>query len=430
MGRSLTPQRIGIGCALLIAAAFTALQLTAVTGRDSPDSKNYVSHALSLSGEPRAEATARTIDYVCADQGGRPPGWIPWASDPPATETSEECFRRLTESAAYWTEHGNTSGMTGPFFNSRYMAIFEARPGYPLLLVPFVSAFGLSWGIWLAGIAVTVAGSLLVLATLRVAGASWPAALAGQALYLALPTGTTAMRPMSEGLTLACVAAVVLGCALALNGNRRAGPLVVAGGLVLAFATRYSQAVLLAVALTAASAGLSWYRRRRGGPWRPALGLFVLCGLLTVATYAATLLLGWPGREESMQDLLTHHYQSPDVADPWPGFLERERAFWPAWFRHQLARPVLLVALALAAWALARRPSALGLVAVATAAAGVLNQAGHPNLAMIGHRLVVLVWFLPILVIPMLISRPGSGSSPPVGAASRDAVGVRRAEHG
>ena len=85
MGRSLTPQRIGIGCALLIAAAFAGLQLTAVTGRDTPDSKNYISYALSLSGEHRAGATARTIDYVCADQGGRSLGWIRWASDSPAT---------------------------------------------------------------------------------------------------------------------------------------------------------------------------------------------------------------------------------------------------------------------------------------------------------------------------------------------------------
>ncbi|MEV6207039.1 hypothetical protein [Kitasatospora sp. NPDC051914] len=412
MGRSLPPHRIGTGCAVLLAVAFTGVQLTAVTGRDSPDSRNYISHALSLSGESRARATARTIDYVCADPGGGRLTWIPWTADTSAAETADECGKRLTASAAYWLEHGNTSGMTGPFLNHRYMAIFEARPGYPLLLVPFVSVFGLAWGIWLAGLAVTLAGSLLVLAALRVAGAPWPAALCGQALYLALPTGTTAMRPMSDGLAMAGAATVVLGATLALNGRRRAGPLVVTGGAVLVFVTRYSQALLLTAALTVALAALVGHRRLRRRPLRPAADLLVLCALLTAAMYAAALLLGWPGGEESVQDLLTDHYRIPDVADPWRRFLEQELGFWPAWFRLQLADPVLLLALGLSAWALVRRPSSFGLVAAATAAAGVLNQAGHPNPAMAtGPRLIVLVWFLPVLVLPTL-GRRRTGAPP------------------
>lgn len=61
-------------------------------------------------------------------------------------------------------------------------------------------------------------------------------------------------------------------------------------------------------------------------------------------------------------------------------------------------------------------------VALAAGAAGLLNQAGHPNLdQLIGHRLIVFVWLLPVLAVPLLLDRPvapasasGRGPSPDV----------------
>lgn len=210
-------QHLGLAGLLVIAVAFTALQLTAVTGRASPDSKNYLSYALSLSGESRAEAGRRAIAYSCESGQHAPLGTIPWTSRKAAGETEAQCVRRLTDSVAYWTRNGNTSGMTAPFANQRFMAIFEARPGYPLFLVPFVTAFGAVWGLWLAGLLVALAGAVCVLLTLRAAGASRRAGLAGAALYLALPTGTVAMNPLSDGLSLALGTVVVLGCTLLLR---------------------------------------------------------------------------------------------------------------------------------------------------------------------------------------------------------------------
>lgn len=396
MRRRITGSSAGILCTMLVMAVFVGFQLTSLTGRDSPDSKNYLSYALRLSGESRDAATAEAIDYTCADE--------------PDSRLVQECVRKLTRSAAYWTRHGNTSGMTGPFFNSRFMAIYEARPGYPLLLVPFIAAFGLVLGVWLAGVTVTLAGSLFVLATLRAAGANRPAALCGQILYLTLPNAAIAMLPMADGLTLACTAAVALGCTLVLDEERRtAGTALVTGGLLVAFLARYSQALLLAVALAAACAGLARYRRHHGRSPRAALRLFLLCGGLALAMQLTTYVLDWPSGYDSAQDLLTHHYQSPDVADPWPRFLAAEGTFWSAWTDHQLKDPLLLIMLALAACSVIRRPTHLGLNAAATAAGGVLNQAGHPNLDMLaGQRLIVLVWFLPVLTVPLLLTaRPG-----------------------
>ncbi|QNE75815.1 hypothetical protein F0344_15305 [Streptomyces finlayi] len=398
MRRRITRSRAGILCAVLVMATFVGFQLTSLTGRDSPDSKNYLSYALRLSGESRASATAQAIDYTCADEADSP--------------RVRACVRELTASTAYWTRHGNTSGMTGPFFNSRFMSIYEARPGYPLLLVPFISVFGLVLGVWLAGVAVALAGSLFVLATLRAAGANRVAALCGQILYLTLPTGAVAMLPMADGLTLACTAAVALGCTLVLNGDqgkyrdrRTAGTVLVVAGLLVAFLARYSQALLLAVALAVGFAGLAAYRKSRDRSPQPAFGLFLLCGGLAVAMQLTTYALGWPSGHDSAQDLLTHHYQRPDVPDPWPGFLSAEGTFWAAWADHQLKDPLLLITLALAACATLRHPTYLGLIAAVTAMGGVLNQAGHPNLDMLaGQRLIVLVWFLPVLTVPLLLT--------------------------
>ncbi|MFD3647881.1 hypothetical protein ACFWVT_12680 [Streptomyces cyaneofuscatus] len=432
-------KHLGLIGMLLIAVAFAGLQLTAVTGRASPDTKNYLSYALSLSGEGRAEAGRRAIDYSCASQQHGPLDSIPWTSRKIAGESEEQCVRRLNDSVAHWSRNGNTSGMIAPFANHRFMAIFEARPGYPLFLVPFVTVFGAMWGLWLAGLVVALAGSVCVLLTLRCAGASRRAGLAGQALYLALPTGTVAMNPLSDGLSLALGTAVVLGCTLLALDRPRTGAALVVGGLALMFPVRYSQALLLAAALTAGFAlRWAWLRRRRRPSQRTGQSA-VLCGALAVAVYAGAHLLSWPTGQDSAQDLLTDHYRRPDLPNPWPEFLVQERIFWTAWLRRQATYPVLPVLLALSAWALLRRRSAVLPIALAAASAGILNQAGHPNLdQLLGHRLIVFVWLLPVLAVPLLLDReptpsPGGGGaqrSPLKRRRERDPAAIRAAGSG
>ncbi|MFD5691573.1 hypothetical protein [Streptomyces rubiginosohelvolus] len=448
-------QHLGLIGMLLIAVAFTGLQLTAVTGRASPDAKNYLSYALSLSGESREEAGRRAIAYSCDSGQHASLSPVPWTNRKAVGESEEQCVRRLNDSVAYWSRHGNTSGMTAPFANQRFMAIFEARPGYPLFLVPFIAVFGITWGLWLAGLVVAFAGSVCVLLTLRAAGASRRAGLAGQALYLALPTGTVAMNPLSDGLSLALGTAVVLGCVLLLrdrpgtdggSGTRtgpwpvarvaaagpRTGAALVAGGLALMFLVRYSQALLLAAALAGVLALWSGWLRLKRRQFTPVLRAAGLCAGLTVCIYAGAHLLGWPMGQDSAQDLLTHHYQRPDLPNPWPEFFVQEGVFWSAWLRRQITSPVLPVLLALSAWAMLKRRSVVLPIALAAGAAGLLNQAGHPNLGQLyGYRLIVFLWLLPALAIPLLLDRPARGASPvpaqpeKVGGSQRDGrVGV------
>ncbi len=443
-------QYLGLIGMLLIAMAFTGLQLTAVTGRASPDTKNYLSYALSLSGESRGEAGRRAIAYSCASGQHASLSPVPWTNRKTVGESEEQCVRRLNDSVAYWSRHGNTEGMTAPFANQRFMAIFEARPGYPLFLVPFLAAFGITWGLWLAGLVIALVGSGCVLLTLRAAGASRRAGLAGQALYLALPTGTVAMNPLSDGLSLALGAAVVLGCVLLLRDRPRtegesgtggwpgpgawvaaAGPrtgaALVTGGLVLMFFVRYSQALLLAAALAGVLLLRTGWLRRKRRRFTPVLRAAGLCAGLTVCVHAGAHLLGWPMGEDSAQDLLTHHYQRPDLPNPWPEFFVQEGVFWSAWLRRQAASPVLPVLLALSVWAMLRRRSVVLPIALAAGAAGLLNQAGHPNLGQLyGFRLIVFLWLLPVLSIPLLLDRSPREPSPApaqpeeVGGGQRD----------
>ncbi|MEU4028436.1 hypothetical protein [Streptomyces anulatus] len=439
-------QHLGLIGMLLIAVVFAGLQLTAVTGRASPDTKNYLSYALSLSGESRQEAGRRAIAYSCASGQHASLSPVPWTNRKAVGESEEQCVRRLNDSVAYWTRHGNTEGMTAPFANQRFMAIFEARPGYPLFLVPFVTVLGTTWGLWLAGLVLALAGSVCVLLTLRAAGVSRRAGLAGQALFLALPTGTVAMNPLSDGLSLALGTVVLLGCVLLLRDRPRtdvesgtstgvtaragaAGPrtgaVLVAGGLALMFLVRYSQALLLAVALAAVFLAWSGRLRLKRRPPGPVLRAAGLCGALAAGSYAGAHLLGWPMGQDSAQDLLTHHYQRPDLPNPWPEFFVQEGVFWSAWLRRQAVQPILPVLLALSAWALLRRRSVVLPIALAAGAAGLLNQAGHPNLGQLyGYRLIVFLWLLPALAIPLLLDRPPTDTAPH--DASRDPAGAEK----
>ncbi|PLW72291.1 hypothetical protein C0036_13380, partial [Streptomyces sp. DJ] len=147
-------------------------------------------------------------------------------------------------------------------------------------------------------------------------------------------------------------------------------------------------------------------------------GMLAVLLVLAAATAAGPHLLGWPGSSESMQELLTDHFNKPDVTDPWPLFVELSLHFWADWLRRGLMAPLMLFALGVSAWAVLRYDRRIGTVVIAAALAGVLNQAGHPDIV-IGPRLIVLVWFLPLIGLPLLLQLlldgrvPGFRPAPP-----------------
>ncbi|MDX3530565.1 hypothetical protein P1P75_30180, partial [Streptomyces sp. ID05-39B] len=115
-------------------------------------------------------------------------------------------------------------------------------------------------------------------------------------------------------------------------------------------------------------------------------------------------LLHHPSEAESLQDLLTDHFARPDRERPWPEFWQLQQRFWPEWLRRQLWEPLFLAALAAGAWGASRGPRrAFGVLVAGAASTGVLTQAGHPDIAIWGERLIVLAWLLPVLGVPLLL---------------------------
>ncbi|QFQ97845.1 hypothetical protein F9278_18250 [Streptomyces phaeolivaceus] len=394
---------------LLLAAGFALFQFAGVTGRATPDTKNYVSYALTLGGAGVRESAAGAIEHYCGSRAAtaerkRRVDVVRFRGPSPAARVAGECRRELWRKVDERLAAGQSDGPIAPFASERFLRIFEARPGYPLLLAPLVALFGVTWGVWLASVLIAAAGGVLAFLVLRAVRAPVPVALTGQALYYILPCGTTAMRPMTEGVLLALTLTALWGCALAMEGRVRAGVILVGGSLLGLFTVKHSQALFLGVCLLGACAVVA-LRRRKVEPWVRALG--VVSAGAVVCTPALARLLHYPAATESLQDLLTDHFTLPDRAPDrlWPEFLGLEAEFWVEWGRRQLTGPLFLAALAGGAWGALRQRPVFGWFVLAGACTGVLNQAGHPDITIWGDRLIVVAWLLPVLGLPLLLER-------------------------
>jgi hypothetical protein len=394
---------------LALAAVFALLQLANIAGRDTPDTKNYLSYALSLRGADKREAAVATIDYVCAGEASiarrkQSVHVVRFHAPNPTRRVSEEC------QAGHWRKvdkrlrAGQASGHIPPFTSERFKRIFEVRPGYPVFLVPFLTVLGVKWGVWASSVVITVTGGVLAFLILRTLRAPTVAALTGQALFYVLPCGTTAMRPMTEGLLLTLTLAAVWGCALALDGRARAGAALVGGSLLALFTVKHSQALFLGLCLAGAAAVIAVARLRRGRSPEPGvMAIAAAGGCAALGTMLAAKALHYPSASESLQDLLTDHFTRPDRERLLPEFLHLEANFWVEWLRRQLWEPLFVTALAAATWGVLRRRPAFGGFLLAAAFTGILTQATHPDINIWGERLIVLAWLLPVLGLPLLL---------------------------
>lgn len=381
-----------VASALLIAALFAVIQ--AIDYRQdvpSNDTYQYARQTLRILGDSQAQAVHGAVVMFCQDAGQS-------AARSATLDYGSSGTGSAYESGYAHCLHTYRNGLTPS--SPRYIAIFTSRPGYPLLAAPFAAAFGLRFGLWLTALLCTLAGGFLVLALLRAAGCGRPAALSGQALYLAAPTGYWGSRMLTEGPSLAATLLTLLGAWWLVR--RRFGPGVTALVLGFAggFAVRYSSEQLIALLLTlGALACLAWVRsaRHRGTMVLAAAsgGSFLLSELLST-------LLGWPGMSESLQDTFTRHFIRPDVADPVSRLVHLDLRFWGY---YPVSQPTaLLAAAALTALAvlLVRRAAVYGVLVIAAAASGVCAVAAHP-LASQADRLMVPVWLLLALGLPPLL---------------------------
>ncbi|MFJ3716544.1 hypothetical protein [Streptomyces sp. NPDC090057] len=362
-----------------------------------PDSYRYARAAEGYLGASPAEAHRKALAAYCASRADRA------AHDRRLEPTARQSERTISagEERACLERWADAPDITTD--DPRYQAIFAGRPGYPLLAAPFVAGFGVLSGMRLLGVLTAAAGSLLVLGLLRSAGLTRRAALAGQVTFLATPLGWWSAQALSEGLFTLGTLGVLWGGLLLCR--RRSVPAAVALTAVsygVAAFTRYSSALVFAALLAAITAGalcLPGRARHRGTAAFAGLSV-AAAGGVAVAMRA----LGLPSTQDTLQDTFTHHFEAPDVSDPWRELLGLAWRFWRDWSAQQAALPYFLLLTALAAWALVRYGDGLGRLALAAALTGALQVTAHP-LVLEAGRLGALMWTPVVLGLPLVVDR-------------------------
>ncbi|MBO7935682.1 hypothetical protein [Streptomyces antibioticus] len=395
-------RRVRVALPLLVCVLYAVLQ-SASGDRWTlfPDSYRYARAAEQYLGASRAEAHRTALAAFCVSRARKE---AHEARLRPTVVTSERALEAEADRSCVrrWADAEDITTA-----DPRYQAIFSARPGYPLLAVPFVGVLGVLDGLRLLGLLTAAGGSLLVFGLLRRgAGLSPAAALTGQVAFLVTPLGWWSAQALGEGLFTVCVLGVLWGGLALLRG--RAGPGAVAG-VALAYAvaavTRYSSALVFAAFMAAAVTGTLCFSRRRRH--RGAAVLAGLSALTAVLVGVAMRVLSLPSSQTTLQDTFTRHFTAPAVPDPWSRLFGLAARFWQDWFAQQAAMPYFLALTAVAAWTLTRHGDGLGPLATATALTGAFVLTNHP-LPQEADRLGVLMWMPVILGVPVLVERHGA----------------------
>lgn len=297
--------------------------------------------------DPTASVKLSDPAYTAADEAGRAP--TPW----------------VTQCTVYLVAHPMAK-------DPRYNHIFESRPLFPGMAALLAGWLGIETSLRLLATLGVAASGILLAATGRLCGLSWPAAILGQgALYLSL-FGYWGTRPFAEGVTGALTALLLFGVCLATRPQRRTAIAIQIIAAALLVPTKSYAAVLVGAGILAALAVLRVIRRDlRVWPLTPGPVLAVAAGLIVPP------LVGWARVTDSLQDLATNHFRRHDVANPWKGLLYALRKFLGEFFHGPgtiglavLVIAVVVAALVLvpkpAAWAAILGPTAVGLGAVLT----------------------------------------------------------------
>ncbi|MEV8554137.1 hypothetical protein AB0L04_30530 [Streptomyces glaucescens] len=396
----------------ILAAAFVLLHVFGYPAtRFSNDSYRYARQAHEFLGDPPSDATRKAVAAYCADTArlvhrNRMLDQLRYREPGREAAYAARCERKYA--------HGLEP--TDP----RYERIFRTRPGYPFVAAPFVALLGAKAGLTLVALLCTALAGYLVLLLLRTLRAPPPAPLLGQALCYVTPLASWGGRPLAEGPALALTTALLLAAVWLLHGRVRPGAALFTGALAGGLAVRYSTFLLVALFLAAAAAAalLLVRRARHRGTWW-------LAGLSaggTLATLVGGELLDLPGTTDSLQDTFTLHWTRPEIADPWQALLRLNHHYWWQWLQKEALAPLLPFLLAVGAWGVWRRSVPVALCVIAVGATGFATAAAHP-LAVELDRLYVTVWLVPVIGVPLALTRlwhplrerpaPGAGRAAP-----------------
>jgi hypothetical protein len=286
--------------------------------------------------------------------------------------------------------------------DARYRAIFESRPGYPILVAPFVKIMGLGPGAVAATALLFVLLAIVVHIALRVTAATRAGAVASSVALCVLPFAWWNSRLMADGSAVLLMVMALLGGVLILRRSTWPGVFVLTSALGFLFVVKPANGVALGTTFLACAvcfAVLAWRHKN------PNLCEWLTVGGIAIVVTSAWLIVGsvlrLPSFEVTLQDLATTHFKRPDVADTW-GYL-----LYSEW---RLALNVvrsarlfdLLIPLAACGFVLRRLRAQQAALWIATSAAGLIVVAAHPLLGEY-PRLVSPVWIVFVVAVGLLV---------------------------
>jgi hypothetical protein len=369
---------VALAVVLVVAGLAFAAHFDGSPRRASGDSYYYLSRALEFSGVPAGRAREQAGEVVCGElhrlHVQRP--------------ANADCTVYVVQPPA------------------RYLAIFTSRPGWPLLVAPFVGLLGP----WAGAVAATAFFALLAAALVHAAlrQVTGPAAsAAGAVTFSLLGTGTWAAWILPEGAVYAGVALALLGASRVLRGTPP-GCAVVAVALVLTYACKPANGAATSAALLAAGLVLAPLPgRRRRAALLAGTGAAGLAGWALVSS-----LLGLPSLQDTLQDLATRHYAVPDVPDPYGRLWSLNERLWTQdvgrWAGIPQPLPVIVVACLVAAVTLRRAGVVWALVALSAVGIVVL----HPLVSQY-ERLLAPAWLVVCAAVAGLVALFGRRLQPP-----------------
>jgi hypothetical protein len=351
-------EAVALAAVLLVAALAFRAHFDASPRRASGDSYYYLTQALEFAGVPTAQAQQQAGEVVCG-----------------------EVHRlHLRDASSDDCTHYQ------PNPPRRYLEIFTSRPGWPLLISPFVGLLGAWRGALVATFLIALLAAGLVHAALRqVTGPV--AAASGAVAFSLLGTGSWAAWLLPEGAVFALSALALLGATVWLLRGRRAALPVVAGALALLYACKPANGAAVSAGLLAGGVLLLVVPegRLRAG-LVAALGAAGLAGWTLVSRLA-----GLPSLQDTLQDLATRHYTRPPVVDPYVRLRNMNQQLWTSqldrWLGIPQPLPVILAACILAALTLRRTGVLWALVALS--AVGIVGL--HPLVSQY-DRLLAPAW--------------------------------------
>ncbi|MFC4020453.1 hypothetical protein ACFOW4_21280 [Micromonospora sp. GCM10011542] len=275
--------------------------------------------------------------------------------------------------------------------SKRYIAIFDSRPGYPLLAAPFVKALGAWRGMVAATMLLAVTTGLLMYLAAWMALRRRLVGILATVLLFLLPTGFWITRMLAEGAMLAGCLGTLIGAMVITRGRTLTGLLIAVPALAWTLAAKSANGVALALVLLVAGlvALLTRGANRRGALVTAALGLVTLSAWFTVSH-----LLALPSLNETIQDFATRHFRRPDIPDPYSWLFQQNVDFWPGQIRATLIAPLTTVATVTAAAVLIIRARDVALLWIGIGLSGLALLVAHP-IDDEAERLLLPVW-LPI----------------------------------